>query len=203
MLTWFTALFPLKTRAIVLFCFHDMFRQHIVIVLHFIPIMVTFCERQVAKASCSSIQHAYDEQKYPSCDLFSNFPPPEVQFRNHHSYLIRKLTNWKILVVFYLVIEVFCDIVCDIIILDLRVEPTFVPQQGMISLQPQSHIFNTNEIHLMLLVHLTHVCTCYRVQVFLIRKLFDVVLHKMSETLPPLSMREQFMHCCREAFASI
>jgi hypothetical protein len=105
--------------------------------------------------------------------------------------------------VFYPVIEDFCDVVCDIITLDLRVEPTFVPQQRMKLLQLHDHIINTNKIDLMLLIHLTSVCACYMVQVFLTRKLLDVVLHKVSETLPPLNMREDFMHYCCQAFASI
>jgi hypothetical protein len=49
------------------------------------------------------------------------------KFYNLHSYLVCKLTNRKILVVFHPVVEYLGDVVCDVITVYVRVETTSEP----------------------------------------------------------------------------
>jgi hypothetical protein len=73
----------------------------------------------------------------------------------------------------------------------------------MVILEPLDKTINAYDIGLMLLMHLTPICSCSGVHVFFLHKLFVVVLHKVLETLAHLSTREDIFHCSNQPFGSI
>jgi hypothetical protein len=157
----------------------------------------------VTEPSRFCIQVVCDKWKYLSIELLSDTCPPKKEFYNHHPNLVCKLTNWEALVVFDPIIEYLGNVICDAITIYVWIEPTPILSQLMVFFDPWNDTRNGCNIGHVMGIHLVPICLCNRIHELLPNKLFNVVLHQVTKTLPPLSTRQYIKHCCCQTFTSI